>query len=44
MDSDLTPIDQAKFVAARSVLGFFEDGMRLGLGARSTAASAVGAM
>ncbi|WP_323038730.1 ribose-5-phosphate isomerase RpiA [Gemmobacter sp.] len=38
MPADLSPIDKAKFVAARRAVGFVEDGMRLGLGTGSTAA------
>lgn len=35
---DLSPVDTAKFVAARRALDYVEDGMRLGLGTGSTAA------
>jgi ribose 5-phosphate isomerase A len=38
MTADLSPIDKAKFVAARRAVAFVEDGMRLGLGTGSTAA------
>jgi len=38
MTGDLSPIDTAKFVAAKRAVGFVEDGMRLGLGTGSTAA------
>lgn len=38
MPADLSPIDKAKFVAARRAVAFVEDGMRLGLGTGSTAA------
>jgi len=38
MVSDLSPIDTAKFVAAKRALDFVESGMRLGLGTGSTAA------
>ncbi|WP_333817420.1 ribose-5-phosphate isomerase RpiA [Tabrizicola sp.] len=38
MAADLSPIDQAKFVAARRSVDFVESGMKLGLGTGSTAA------
>ena len=38
MPAELSPIDQAKFVAARRSVDFVEDGMKLGLGTGSTAA------
>ncbi|GGG64160.1 ribose-5-phosphate isomerase A [Salipiger pallidus] len=38
MSGDLSPIDKAKFVAARRAAEFVEDGMRVGLGTGSTAA------
>lgn len=38
MPADLSPIDKAKFVAARRAVQFVEDGMKLGLGTGSTAA------
>lgn len=38
MDRDLSPIDRAKFVAARRAAAFVETGMRVGLGTGSTAA------
>ncbi|MES2667607.1 MAG: ribose-5-phosphate isomerase RpiA, partial [Pseudomonadota bacterium] len=38
MPADLSPIDKAKFVAARRAVEFVEDGMKLGLGTGSTAA------
>jgi len=38
MSTNLSPIDTAKFVAARRAVAFVEDGMRLGLGTGSTAA------
>jgi len=38
MVSDLSPIDTAKFVAAKRALDYVESGMRLGLGTGSTAA------
>lgn len=38
MSSDLSPIDKAKFVAAKKAVEFVEDGMRVGLGTGSTAA------
>jgi len=38
MTLDLSPIDRAKFVAARRAADFVEDGMRVGLGTGSTAA------
>lgn len=38
MPADLSPIDKAKFVAARRAVDFIEDGMRVGLGTGSTAA------
>ena len=37
MTSELSPIDKAKFVAARRAVDFVEDGMRVGLGTGSTA-------
>ncbi|MDO9524377.1 MAG: ribose-5-phosphate isomerase RpiA [Gemmobacter sp.] len=38
MAADLSPIDKAKFVAAKRAVEFVEDGMKLGLGTGSTAA------
>lgn len=38
MSGELSPIDRAKFVAAKRAVGFVEDGMRVGLGTGSTAA------
>jgi len=38
MPADLSPIDKAKFVAARRAVDFVEHGMKLGLGTGSTAA------
>jgi ribose 5-phosphate isomerase A len=38
MPAELSPIDRAKYVAARRAIGFVEDGMRVGLGTGSTAA------
>lgn len=38
MPADLSPIDKAKFVAAKRAVGFIEGGMRVGLGTGSTAA------
>ncbi len=38
MSGELSPIDKAKFVAARRAADFVEDGMRVGLGTGSTAA------
>lgn len=38
MTGDLSPIDKAKFVAARRAADYVEDGMRVGLGTGSTAA------
>jgi len=38
MSSNLSPIDKAKFVAARRALDYVEDGMKVGLGTGSTAA------
>ena len=38
MPAELSPIDKAKFVAARRAVDFVEDGMKLGLGTGSTAA------
>ncbi len=38
MPADLSPIDKAKFVAAKRAVEFVESGMRLGLGTGSTAA------
>ncbi|MAQ37625.1 MULTISPECIES: ribose-5-phosphate isomerase RpiA [Thioclava] len=38
MAADLSPIDKAKFAAARRAVDLIEDGMRVGLGTGSTAA------
>lgn len=38
MTGDLSPIDTAKFVAAKRAVAFVEDGMKVGLGTGSTAA------
>ena len=38
MRSEFSPIDKAKFVAAKRAVDYVEDGMRLGLGTGSTAA------
>jgi len=38
MPSDLSPIDKAKFVAAKQASAYVEDGMKVGLGTGSTAA------
>lgn len=38
MTEEMSPIDKAKFVAARRAADFVEDGMRVGLGTGSTAA------
>lgn len=38
MPAELSPIDKAKFLAARRATEFVEDGMKLGLGTGSTAA------
>lgn len=38
MAAELSPIDKAKFVAAKRAVEFVEDGMKLGLGTGSTAA------
>ncbi|MFN3823010.1 MAG: ribose-5-phosphate isomerase RpiA [Pseudorhodobacter sp.] len=38
MPADLSPIDKAKFVAARRAVDFIEDRMKVGLGTGSTAA------
>ena len=38
MTTELSPIDKAKFVAAKKAVEFVEDGMRVGLGTGSTAA------
>ncbi len=38
MTAELSPIDIAKFVAAKRAVDYVEDGMRLGLGSGSTAA------
>ncbi len=38
MSNNLSPIDTAKFVAAKRAVDFVEDGMRVGLGTGSTAA------
>ena len=37
MPAELSPIDKAKFVAARRAVDFVEDGLKLGLGTGSTA-------
>ena len=38
MTADMSPIDKAKYIAARRAVDFIEDGMRVGLGTGSTAA------
>jgi ribose 5-phosphate isomerase A len=38
MPSEMSPIDKAKYVAARRAVEYVEDGMRVGLGTGSTAA------
>ncbi|MCV6823842.1 MULTISPECIES: ribose-5-phosphate isomerase RpiA [Halocynthiibacter] len=38
MTGELSPIDRAKFVAAKKAVEFIEDGMRVGMGTGSTAA------
>lgn len=38
MSGELSPIDRAKYAAAKRAVGFVEDGMRVGLGTGSTAA------
>lgn len=38
MTAELSPIDKAKFVAAKRAVGFIQNGMRVGLGTGSTAA------
>ncbi|MFT4621083.1 MAG: ribose 5-phosphate isomerase A [Sulfitobacter sp.] len=38
MSGELSPIDRAKFIAAKRAVQFVEDGMRVGLGTGSTAA------
>jgi ribose 5-phosphate isomerase A len=38
MPAELSPIDKAKFVAAKRAVGFIENGMKVGLGTGSTAA------
>jgi ribose 5-phosphate isomerase A len=38
MSGELSPIDRAKYVAAKRAVAFVEDGMRIGLGTGSTAA------
>jgi ribose 5-phosphate isomerase A len=38
MSANLSPIDRAKYVAARRAVDFVQDGMRVGLGTGSTAA------
>ena len=38
MPSDLSPIDKAKFVAAKRAVDYVENGMKVGLGSGSTAA------
>jgi ribose 5-phosphate isomerase A len=37
MPSEMSPIDKAKYVAARRAVDYVEDGMRVGLGTGSTA-------
>jgi ribose 5-phosphate isomerase A len=37
MPSEMSPIDKAKYVAARRAVEYVEDGMRVGLGTGSTA-------
>ena len=44
MTGELSPIDKAKFVAAKRSVDFVEDGMRVGLGTGSTAALMVRAL
>ena len=44
MTADLSPIDTAKYVAAKRAVDFVEDGMRVGLGTGSTAAFMVRAL
>jgi len=44
MTAELSPIDTAKYVAARRAVDFVEDGMRVGLGTGSTAAYMVRAL
>ena len=41
MAGELSPIDKAKFVAAKRAAQYVEDGMRVGLGSGSTAACLV---
>ena len=41
MTEDLSPIDKAKYVAAKHAANFVKDGMRVGLGTGSTAAEMV---
>ncbi|MEM6306675.1 MAG: ribose-5-phosphate isomerase RpiA [Pseudomonadota bacterium] len=38
MSADLSPIDKAKFIAAKRAVEYVEDGMKLGLGTGSTSA------
>ncbi len=38
MPADLSPIDKAKFVAAKRAVDFVQTGMKVGLGTGSTAA------
>lgn len=38
MSGEMSPIDRAKFIAAKRAVDFIEDGMRVGLGTGSTAA------
>ena len=38
MAAELSPIDKAKFVAAKRAVGFVQNGMKVGLGTGSTAA------
>lgn len=44
MSAPLSPIDQAKYIAARRSIDFIEDGMRVGLGTGSTAVFMVRAL
>ena len=42
MTGELSPIDKAKFVAAKRACAYVESGMKVGLGTGSTAAWMVG--
>ena len=44
MPAELSPIDKAKFVAAKRAVEFVESGMKVGLGTGSTAAHFIDAL